>query len=330
MEGYSRAPCPLVAPTGKSATGLGVAGAEWSQRHRQLNSPAPKPDQPSSLPVQPRTWSGAGHVSVPPGPLGRSQVLLSLRIAGLGVGAWAQSLLFCLARGLLGLLPRAPGNLLDIHQPTAGLQEGGRRTSAPCECTAVTARRVGLPAAMCLVSGHPPTRAGRLALRLQLPGTGHLCQNRLPAIPGRPLPSLLVSPPVNTPVNQGGQQRPPPAAPGRSRPGVGWGRWGSSHFAGTRGPPPVHPVWTRPCTPAWAWAWATRMQAMWGWARADCWHPKLESPGLRGGAQRPMSFNPLGDVSQHPAWVGFRFHACGHEAGRSPLRGPVRGWGHGS
>lgn len=43
-----------------------------------------------------------------------------------------------------------------------------------------------------------------------------------------------------------------------------------------------------------------------------------------------MSFNPLRDVSQHPAWVGFRFHAYGHEARRSPLRGPGRGWGHGS
>ena len=84
-----------------------------------------------------------------------------------------------------------------------------------------------------------------------------------------------------------------------------------------------------PAHQPWAWAWATRRQAAWGWARADCWTRNSRALGS-GGSPEAMSFNPLGDVSQHPAWVGFRFHAYGHEAGRRPLRGPVRGWGHGS
>ena len=103
------------------------------------------------------TWSKAGHVSILPRPLGGSQALLSLRIAGLRVGAWAQALLFCLARGLLSLLPGAPRHLLDSHQPAAGPQEGGRRTSAPCECTAVTASGWAClrPSAWCLATLPP-------------------------------------------------------------------------------------------------------------------------------------------------------------------------------
>lgn len=134
-----------------------MVGAERSQCHRQPKGPAPKPERPDSLLVQPRTWSRAGHVSVLPRPLGGSQALLSLRIAGLRVGAWAQALLFCLASGLLSLLPGAPRHLLDSHQPAAGPQEGGRRTSAPCECAAVTASGWAClrPSAWCLATLPP-------------------------------------------------------------------------------------------------------------------------------------------------------------------------------
>lgn len=67
-------------------------------------------------------------MSVPPGPLGGSQVLLSLRIAGLRVGAWAWALLFRLARGLLSLLPGAPRHL----QTATSLQQAPtKETTGP-------------------------------------------------------------------------------------------------------------------------------------------------------------------------------------------------------
>lgn len=72
------------------------------------------------------------------------------------------------------------------------------------------AGQVGLPTAVCLVSGHPPSGAGRLALHLPLPGTGQLGQRHLPGLPGRPLPRPPVSPPVS---REGGSPHPPLQAP---------------------------------------------------------------------------------------------------------------------
>lgn len=221
-------------------------------------------------------------MSVPPGPLGGSQVLLSLRIAGLRVGAWAWALLFRLARGLLSLLPGAPRHLQTAtslqqaptkettgprpHVSARLSQPGGWACPRPCAWCLATLPP-GLAAWPCVCSFPAQAICAGTACQESLEGRSPACQSAHQSAPRSTggCCSVLHLPLLAGPVRVWG--------------GVGGVR---ATLLAQGGPLQSIQCGQDPARQPWAWAWATRMQAAWGWARADCWTRNSRALGSRG------------------------------------------------